>query len=719
MSTISYRTRIVHANRNSEPPPGSMRPAGPRRRGRVGAGTIALAAALLAGAPAAADSVELRVSRVAVFSSGVAYFECDATIDGSATAQLDFRTEQINDIIKSLVVFDPGGSVGVVGYASQDPLEKTLRSFGVDLTGKPTLGQLLDQLRGEPVRITGSTSAEGVILGVERQRVPVKDTSVEMDVLNLLTDSGVQQLRVSELGGIKLANAKVADELKKALAALAASHDADKKSVRLSFHGQGQRGVRVAYLLEAPIWKTTYRLALDEKEKPFLQGWATVENATEEDWDNIRLSLISGRPISFVMDLYTPIYIPRPRVELELYASLRPPEYEGALGEDKMIRGVRGGGGSGRALLGDATRERMAAKAPMTAAPAAGLPVDAQNWAAEEPMSLADSGVESVAAATEAGELFEYAIRMPVSIARRQAAMLPIVNNAIEGEKVSIYNPATHAKYPLNGLQITNTTGLNLMQGPVTVFDGNVYAGDARLPDLQPGEKRLVGYALDLACEVTVRGTPHERDLLSLRIAKGTLWLTHKQVDERRYVVKNKAEKPKNVLIEQSYGDDWKLMEPAKPHERTANLSRFKVNAPAGQTVEQPVRLERTVDEAVALGNMGADQVRFYIRSRVISPAVKEALERVIALRAELDTASRQRADGEQQLAQAVQEQARVRQNLQTLEKNTDVYKRQLKKFDDLETQIEQLAARKDELRKAEEGRRSALEQYLLSLDVK
>lgn len=364
--------------------------------------------------------------------------------------------------------------------------------------------------------------------------------------------------------------------------------------------------------------------------------------------------------------------------------------------------------------------ERLAEKVPMAPAPAALITGDAQNWAAaEEPMTLADSGVESVAAATEAGELFEYAIKMPVSIARRQAAMLPIVNDAIEGEKVSIYNPATHAKYPLNGLQITNTTGLNLMQGPVTVFDGNVYAGDARLPDLQPGEKRLIGYALDLACEVTVRGTPHPQDLLSLRIAKGTLWLTHKQVDERRYVVKNKAEKPKNVLIEQSYGDDWKLIEPAKPHERTANLSRFKVSAPASQTVEQPVRLERTIEEAVALGNLGADQIRFYIRSRAISPAVKEALERVITLRAELDTASRQRADGEQQLAQAVQEQTRVRQNLQTLEKNTDVYKRQLKKFDDLETQIEQLTARKDELRKAEEARRGALEQYLLSLDVK
>lgn len=670
-----------------------------------------MAAAFAAQPSAGAGPAELKVSRVAVFSSGVAYFECETMIDGAATAELDFRTEQINDIIKSLVVFDPGGSVGMVGYASQDPLEKTLRSFGVDLTGKPTLGQLLDQLRGEPVKITGPSSANGVILGVEKQRVPVKDSSVEVDVLNLLTDTGVQQLRVNELGGIQLTNEKVSAELRKALAALAASHDADKKSVTLEFRGQGQRKVRVAYLLEAPIWKTTYRLALDDKEKPFLQGWATVENATEEDWDGIRLSLISGRPISFVMDLYTPIYIPRPKVELELYASLRPPEYEGEIAEE-MLRDA-----SGRRL------SEFSAKAPTAPAPVERLRARADagfagNAAEEDRMQLG-TGVESVAAAAEAGELFEYAIKMPVSIARRQAAMLPIVNDSIEGEKVSIYNPATHAKHPLNGLQLTNTSGLNLMQGPVTVFDGGVYAGDGRLPDLQPGEKRLLGYALDLACEVDVRHAARPQQLLTMRIAKGTLWLTNKQIDERRYVVRNKADKSKTVLLEQSYGDDWKLIEPAKPHERTASLSRFKVTVPASQTVEQLVQIERTADEAVALGNLGGEQIGFYVRSQAVSPAVKQALEKVIALRAELDDATRRREQAEQQLNHATQEQGRIRQNLQTLDKNTDVYKRQLKKFDDLETQIEQATAQRDELRRTEDQKRKALEQYLLSLDVK
>lgn len=661
----------------------------------------------------AADQADLEVTRVAIFSSGVAYFECAASVDGTATAELNFRTDQINDIIKSLVVQDlDGGSVGVVSYASRDPIEKTLRSFGVDITGKPTLPDLLEQLRGEPVEITGARSLVGVIFGVEKLRQQVGDNGIiDIYVLNVLTAEGLQQLRLADLQGIKLTNEKIDAELRKALETLAMSHDADKKSVVLNFTGEGQRRIRVAYLLEAPIWKTTYRLVLDEEGRPFLQGWATVENATEEDWRDVQLSLISGRPISFTMDLYTPIYIPRPREELELYASLRPPEYEGAFEEED--KGLAGG------RRGRVMREKLAAKsmAPRAGRFAAGAEIEeppAERWAVE----LEDAGVASVATAAEAGELFEYAIRTPVSIRRQHSAMLPIVNQKISGEKVSIFNPATHPKYPLNGLQIKNTTDLHLMQGPITLFDGNVYAGDAKLPDLKPDEQRLIAYALDLSTEVMVKQRPQPDRIVSLRIVKGTLIHKHKYVDEREYVVKNKRDKQRTVLIEQPYGDEWELIEPDKPDERAPGLSRFKVVVPAGQTAKQVVKLERVTDQSVVLRNLATEQIRFYLRSRVISPAVKKALEQVVALQTELERVHRQRQQAERDVNEQVKEQARVRENLRTLQKNSDAYRRQERKFDEIETQIERLRAQIAELRAQEERKRQALDDYLLSLNV-
>src|SRR5207244_12236741 len=106
-------------------------------------------------------------------------------------------------------------------------------------------------------------------------------------------------------------------------------------------------------------------------------------------------------------------------------------------------------------------------------------------------------GVASAAVATELGEYFQYQLEQPVSLPRQKSALLPIVNGPVEAAKVSIYNDTVHAKYPLLGLRFKNTTGLHLMQGPLTVFDNNSYAGDARVGDLQPNETRMGRYSVD------------------------------------------------------------------------------------------------------------------------------------------------------------------------------------------------------------------------------
>ncbi len=703
--------------------------ASPLRRQGI-RGWLAAIALAAAGTAVFAEGNDFPVQRVALFSSGVAYFERAAEINGDRAVELRFRTDQINDIIKSLVLRDlDGGTINAVSYASKDPIEKTLKSFGVDITGKPTLAGLLDQLRGEPVDIAGPRKLSGIILGVEKQKVVSGDQSAEFDVVNLLAPDGVQQMRVGELTGIKFTNEKIDAELRKALTALAQSHDADRKSVTIDFRGNGQRRVQAAYLLEAPIWKTTYRLVLGAQGQPLLQGWATVENLTEEDWRDVQLTLVSGRPISFSMDLYTPIYIPRPRETLELFASLTAPEFEAgeelkdadrrlatAAAADRAPaeKAIEGGGGArGRSAGG------QLAYAKRPAAPADADADGAGNFAPEPTMAESMGlSVASVAAAEDAGELFAYDITAPVSIARQQSAMLPIVNAEVQAEKVSIYNPETHAKHPLNGLFLTNSTNLHLTQGPITLFDGETYAGDAKLPDLKPKEKRLVAYALDLGAEVTVRQKSSPQEIVSLKIAKGTLVLSHKFVDERTYVVKNKLDRNKTVLLEQPYSDDWKLLEPKEPFERTASLSRFKVSVPGGKSAEQVVKLERVAQEYVSLGDLDFDRIRFYQKSGNISTKVKEALEQVIKLRTELDLVDRARQQAEQTLQETIAGQARIRENLKTLKEGSDAYTRQMKKFDQLETDIETATAQLTELRQTVETKRKQLEAFLLGLNV-
>jgi hypothetical protein len=471
----------------------------------------------------------LPLSKVVLYSSGMGYFEHDGTVQGHGHVDLRFTVDQINDVLKSLVVQDAGGGrISAVSYGSRDPIMKTLGSFGMNLTGNPTLGQLLDQIRGEPIEVATPNPLKGTLIGVEKKQQAVYEEDrhpiITVEYLNLLTEEGLRSIPLAQVQRIQLLNPQLNGELQQALSVLATAHDANKRTVSILFEGEGNRTVRVAYITEAPIWKTSYRLMLDDAHQPFLQGWAIVENSTETDWSHIRLSLISGRPISFVMDLYQPLYVTRPIVVLELYASLQPRVYGDTLDESPK-----------EGKQADSEQRRMEMdKSSSSVAAFGGLRAPAAKSAVASPVPTPlnpQQGVTPVAHGQDAGELFEYAMTAPLTVARHTSAMLPIVNQPIEGLKVSIYNQSTHAKHPLNGFRLHNNTPLHLMQGPLTVFDGNAYAGDARIEDLAPGQDRLLSYALDLKTEVYPQVEAGQQNLLSVSLRKGVLLATHRMLE--------------------------------------------------------------------------------------------------------------------------------------------------------------------------------------------
>ena len=433
--------------------------------------------------PAAAAS-SLPLSKVALFSSGVGFFEHDGEVTGDAHVDLQFKVQNIDDLLKSMVLQDfSGGRISTVNYGSKEPIAKTLGSFSINLNGQPTMADLLRQLRGETVEIEAIRSGpgpnatehdSGSIIGVEKRKIRIgKDETTEVDFINLLTSDGLRSISMENVTRIKLTNAKLNTELQHALAVLSTAHDTDKKTVTLHFLGNGKRQVRVGYVQEAPLWRTSYRLVLKDKQEPFLQGWAIVENPTEQDWNNVALTLISGRPISFVMNLYDPLYMTRPTVVPQLFASLRPQTYDQDLANrEKQFHGMADAKGEGEQDESGAYGEggqkalRMAGKQPYARVAA---PSGFASNADRRRMDLQQGG-QSLAETAKVGELFKYEIATPVTLARRQSAMLPIVNESIKGQKVSIYNEKVQAKYPLNGLKLTNSTSLHLMQGPITVF---------------------------------------------------------------------------------------------------------------------------------------------------------------------------------------------------------------------------------------------------------
>ena len=300
------------------------------------AGSSIVAAPAAAAAPSE-TSVQLPIGQVVLFSSGVGYFQREGQIEGDARVDLSFPVSDINDLIKSMVLRDlDGGHIAAVSYDSNAPVEKTLQSFAVNLSANPTFGQILNQARGEKVEVVlqQANAAQpgtmtGSIMGVETKQEAVDKAVVNVEQLNMWCADGMRSVKLSELQRVRFLNPVMDNEVRKALETLTLSHDTQKKAVSLNFVGEGKRNVRVGYVIENPIWKTSYRLVLgkEKEDKPFLQGWAVVENATDEDWKDVRMALVSGRPISFQMDLYTPLYVPRPTVAPELFASLRPVTY--------------------------------------------------------------------------------------------------------------------------------------------------------------------------------------------------------------------------------------------------------------------------------------------------------------------------------------------------------------------------------------------------------
>src|SRR5947209_4866999 len=254
----------------------------------VSAGVLAVSAAppdapnARGAAPAtqpADRQADVPVKQVVLFSSGVGYFEHFGSVNGTGDTELRFKTQQINDILKSLVLEDlDKGRVTTITYPSQDPIAKTLRSFQVDITSNPSLGDLLNQLRGAKVRLTvAGEQLEGTILGLEKKQKPAGDKgTVEVWVINLVSGGSIRSLELEQAQKIELEDQQLEEELHKALLALSQARDQDKKPVTIHFSGDGKRHVRLGYVVETPIWKTSYRLSLsgDDKQKPKLQGWA-------------------------------------------------------------------------------------------------------------------------------------------------------------------------------------------------------------------------------------------------------------------------------------------------------------------------------------------------------------------------------------------------------------------------------------------------------------
>ena len=655
------------------------------------------------------------VTKVMLFSSGVGYFEHAGTVQGNSSTELRFKTSQINDILKSIMLQDQdGGRIGTVTYPSQDPLSKTLKSFQVDIAQNPTLADLLNQLRGARVSVqTAGERLAGTVMGVEvRQKASTVGQPIASPVLNLLSGATIRSVELQSISNLSLDDPQLEDELGKALAALAQARDQDKKPVTIAFTGAGDRRVRIGYVVETPVWKTSYRLLLEPKSNVArIQGWAIVENQTESDWNNVSLSLVSGRPISFTMDLYQPLYAKRPNVVPELFASLRPQVYAGgisATADSVQLRGAAGGAAQ-RRIGYDANGRPLVNQLQEVVVTATGVAEAAKAY-------FSDNSVQSVANALKLGQLFQYTVGN-VTLARQKSAMIPIITDTVCIERVSIFNARVLGSNPLNGVWFKNTTGKHLLQGPMTVLEKDAYAGDAQIDNVPPDQSRLVSYGIDLDVMVSQRFEQAE-SVVGAKVVKGTLELNRKLVQTTTYAADNKSAQDKELVIEHAVQPEWKLVDTPKPFETTQSVYRFKGAAPANKVTTLAVKQEWVRNETISLVDNDLSELLTYSRSGQMPKSVRDALAQAVQLKQAVADLDQQITARTQQIGEITAEQTRIRENMRTVAPNSQYYDRLLSKLNEQESTIEKVQGERKDLMAKRDAARAELQRYLETLNV-
>jgi len=268
------------------------------------------------------------------------------------------------------------------------------------------------------------------------------------------------------------------------------------------------------------------------------------------------------------------------------------------------------------------------------------------------------------------------------------------------------------------GIKFKNTTEFHLSQGPITVFEGSTYAGDARILDVQPNDERLIAYAIDLGTEVIPQDGPGSTVITSVKANRGIVTTMRKFRLQKTYKITNRSATDRLIYIEHPNrtNQQFKLVETPKPIEETAELFRFAVTVAAGKSAEFQVTEERDQSETIAFSNTDDNMMRYYINLNEASPALKEKLKQAIALRAKWTTVQRDVQAVAADLNRITVDQDRIRKNLRDTPKEAPVFDVYLRKLSEQEKEIDVATAKQKQFASDEVVARKAYEDFLATI---
>ncbi|MCL2231241.1 MAG: DUF4139 domain-containing protein [Treponema sp.] len=669
-------------------------------------------------AAAQADS-PLPLRRVVILSSGMTYYEHSGSLQGASSFNIPFRLNAINDALRTLVINDSASTNPSVTYQAENTLIETLRSLSVDLSDSPYFAEMLFRLRGAEVIVNIKSSYEvndviknennipvfhnilytGRITGIEyRQSVGINSFTLEpFLILFSSSNEGMVSIGISNIDSIRFTDPIIERDINRALDLIASSRNSHSRDLTVNLPGTARRNVTISYVIPSPVWKVSYRLDLGAT-RPLFQGWAIIDNDSDTDWNNVELSLVAGRPASFIQELYPPYYVTRPVMPLAIAGTAAAQTHERSV-QDRSV------------LERTVQAESMAAMAPSPTA--ARLRTESAMYEmADSSSNTVQGGTVQTASGSDAGGQFEFTIRNRINLNRRMSAMFPLVESPIEARKILIYSG--QGRFPRLGAEITNTTGMKLPAGPITVFDG-VYAGDALIDFWNTGEKRFISFGEDLSVTASL-GTATTNNISTVNISGGVMTINRSLVYSRTYSFNNSASQAKQLVIEHRKTAQTELVTPSATEE-TAEIYRFNVTLNANRETSLAVNERRQISERIALTGQNINSLVSYSSNQEIPANVRAALARAAELRRAIEAADASIRDVQAQRERLTTDQDRIRRNLEAAGNQTPQGQEYLRRLVALDTEIDAASASLARAQNTASNARSAYETYINGLN--
>ncbi len=632
---------------------------------------------------------DLPVRKVVLYKNGVGYFEHAGTVSGNQRVAIDFTSPQLNDVLQSLTVLDSGGGrVAGINYNSTTPLAEQLKSLSLGMDDDPTSTELFQALRGQRVEVTGAPGGTitGRLMAIESrtEKVPGSDTdtTVEKFYLTVVAASGgVRVIELTPALSVKPLDAGLQGQLDRYLELLSTTHANGLRHLTLDALGQGQRELRISYISAVPVWKSTYRLVFPRTPNgsATVQGWAVVDNTVGADWDNVQLSLVAGSPQSFIQPLSQPLYTRRPEIPIATGVETTPQTHEAA----EMPAPPPPPPPAVRAMA-KMKSENMRMRNEMVGS--ASETVDVESIAADLALTAPGlttyaGGVDRPSDAIREGDVttnafddfFEYALTQPVTIHKNESAMVPILQQDLPAQHVTLWSES--GTTPMRAVWLENKSKLTLDSGSFSIFESGEFAGEGLLDPIHPGEKRLLSYATDQAVRVKVTARDSQQTLHHVEIRRGSIIETHMNVASVTYSAVNSADVDRVVLLEHARRNNgWTLDDGLKADETSPNLYRFRLPVAAQTMATLEVRERGPVTTSVYL-NAGSDQTAYLLDLVKRVPDALDKLKPVIDAEAALADLDRRIRESKKIETTASADESRARDNLTAL-KGNDAAKR-------------------------------------------